>query len=156
MARAESELPLYNIAPFSHATEALVLPQRMGATLFTLFSGIALALVTVGVYGVASYVATLRQREIGLRVALGATASAIRWMVLGQGAVPIAFGIAAGLLGALYASRAAGAFLLDVSPWDPATFAAVTLLLLLVAAAANYLPARRAARLDPMRALRED
>ena len=152
----EPELPLYTIAPFSDATDALVLPQRMGATLFTLFSAIALALVTVGVYGVASYVATLRQREIGVRVALGATASAIRWMVLGQGAIPIGCGIVAGLLGASYASRATGAFLVDVSPWDPATFGAMTLLLLLVAAAANYLPARRAARLDPIRALRED
>jgi predicted permease len=152
----EPELPLYSVAPFADATAALVLPQRMGATLFTLFSAVALALVTVGIYGVASYVATLRQREIGVRVALGATGSAIRRMVLGQGAVPIGCGVAAGLLGALYASRATAAFLLDVSPWDPVTFAAMTLLLLSVAAAASYLPARRAARVDPIKALRED
>ena len=152
----DPELPLYTVEPFSTATASLVLPQRMGATLFTLFSTIALALVTVGIYGVASYVAALRQREIGVRVALGATAGAIRRMVLGQGATAVAGGIAAGLLGALYASRAAAGFLLDVSPWDPATLTAVTILLLAVAAAANYLPARRAARVDPIQALREE
>ena len=152
----DPELPLYSVVPFSDATASLVLPQRMGATLFTLFSVIALALATVGIYGVASYVTTLRQREIGVRVALGATASAIRWMVFGQGAMPIAVGIAAGLIGALYASRATRAFLLDVSPWDPVTFGGVTLLIVLVAAAASYLPARRAGRVDPMLALREE
>ena len=152
----DPELPLYSVAPFSDVTAELVLPQRMGATLFTLFTAIALALVTVGIYGVASYVATLRQREIGVRVALGATASAIRWMVLWQGAIPIGAGIVAGLAGALYASRVTGAFLVDVSPWDPVTFGCVTLLIVLVAAAANYLPARRAGRIDPIQALREE
>jgi predicted permease len=152
----DPELPLYTVEPFSTATASLVLPQRMGATLFTLFSAVALALVTVGIYGVASYVATLRHREIGVRVALGATAGAIRRMMLGQGALAVLGGIAAGLLGALYASRTAAAFLMDVSPWDPVTLTAVTLLLVGVAAGANYLPARRAARLDPIQALREE
>ena len=152
----DPELPLYDVVSFAERIEGLSMPQRMGATLFALFSALALALATVGIYGVATYVAALRTREIGVRMALGATRTAVRRLVLLQGTWPIAIGIAAGLALALYASRAASTFLVDVSPLDPLTFGAVTALLAAVALAATYLPARRASRIEPVAALRDE
>jgi ABC-type antimicrobial peptide transport system permease subunit len=126
----------------------------MGAALLGFFSLLALCLATVGIYGVASYVATLRTREIGIRMALGADRQAIGRLVLLQGTGPIALGIAAGVALALWAARFATAFVYDISPWDPMTFVAVTVLLAMLALVASYLPARRAARVDPVTALR--
>ena len=152
----DPELPLFSVLSFEDRIAGLTMPQRMGVTLFTIFSALALALATVGIYGVATYVAALRTREIGIRMALGATGSAVSRLVLLQGAWPIAGGLLIGLALALYASRMASAFLLGVSPMDPLTFAAVTGLLASVAGAASYLPARRAARTEPIVALREE
>jgi putative ABC transport system permease protein len=152
----DPELPLYDIVPFEQRIAGLAMPQRMGVTLFTLFSAIAVALSVVGIYGVATYVATLRTREFGVRLALGAPRPAIRRLVLVQGARPVVGGIIAGLLLALYAARSARAFLVDVSPMDPLTFAAVPVILAAVALAASYIPARRASRIEPIRALREE
>ena len=152
----DGELPLYDLVPFEQHVAPLLTPQRMGVTLFTLFSTLALVLAAVGIYGVASYVASMRRREIGVRVALGATRAAVRRMVLVEGFTPILIGIAAGLALALYASRLVSTFLLGVSRFDPAAFAAATGVLALIALAASYLPARRAARIDPITALREE
>jgi ABC-type antimicrobial peptide transport system permease subunit len=152
----DAELPLYDLAPLDERVASLVMPQRMGVTLFTFFSTLAVALAAVGIYGVASYVSALRRREIGVRLALGATSGRIRRLVLFDGAVPIALGMAAGLALALYASRVAKAFLMGVSTSDPVTFLAVTFFLAVIAAVASYLPARRAARMDPVQALRDE
>jgi ABC-type antimicrobial peptide transport system permease subunit len=100
-------------------------------------------------------VAAARTREIGLRVALGASAGQIRRLVLAQGLRPIAGGVAVGLVAAYFASRLVRAFLIGVTPGDPVTLVAVTTLLCVVALLATYLPARRAARIDPVRVLRE-
>ena len=99
--------PLRHASPSKGGLRRLVMPQRMGALLLSLFSALALALATVGIYGVATYVASLRTREIGVRMALGATAQAVRRMILAQGARPVAAGILVGLGLALYASRLA-------------------------------------------------
>jgi ABC-type antimicrobial peptide transport system permease subunit len=152
----DPELPLYDIEPFEDRVRALVMPQRMGVALFALFSTLALALATVGIYGVSTYVAALRTREIGVRIALGASRSAVKRLILLDGAKPVALGIAAGLAIALLASRLVGAFLLGVSPFDPLTFTGVTLLLTAVALAASYVPARRASRIEPVAALRNE
>ena len=152
----DPELPLYDIEPFEDRVSALVMPQRMGVALFALFSALALALAAVGIYGVSTYVAALRTREIGVRIALGASRSAVTRLILLDGAKPVAFGIAVGLAIALLASRLVRAFLLDVSPFDPLTFASVTVLLTAVALAASYLPARRASRIEPVAALRNE
>ena len=152
----DPEVPVYDVQPFADRVAALLITQRMGLTLFTLFSIVALCLAAVGVYGVASYVAALRTREIGVRVALGATASSVRRLILVQNARPLGVGIVVGLALAWYASRAIVAFLIDVSPTDPATFLAVSVVLILVAAVASYLPARRASRVDPVTALRAE
>jgi putative ABC transport system permease protein len=152
----DPELPILSVGRFDEAIAQLTMPQRMGVTLFTLFSALALALATVGIYGVATYVAALRTREIGVRIALGATRTTVRRLVLRQGARPVIAGILVGLALALWAGRAARAFLVEVSPLDPVTFVTVTVLLGAVALAASYLPARRASRIEPVVALRDE
>ena len=152
----DPDVPLYNMSAFEFHVRELVMPQRMGVTLFGFFSLIALSLATVGIYGVASYVAALRTREIGIRMALGARRQDIGRLVLVQGAVPVAAGIAAGLVLALWASRLASSFMFDVKPWDPLTFTVATAALGALALLASYIPARRAARLDPVSALRQE
>jgi predicted permease len=150
----DAQLPLYFVRPFEEIVGNLVMPQRMGATLFGIFSVLALTLAAVGIYGVASYVAALRTREMGIRVALGAARADIRTLVLRQGLTPVWVGIAGGLLLAYWAGRAATTFLYGVSATDPLTFGAVVLLLAVIALGATYAPARRAAAVDPVRALR--
>jgi ABC-type antimicrobial peptide transport system permease subunit len=152
----DPEVPVYDVEPFADRVAALLITQRMGLTLFTLFSVVALCLAAVGVYGVASYIAALRTREIGVRVALGATASSVRRLILVQNTRPLVVGISIGLGLAWYASRAIAAFLIDVSPTDPSTFLTVSAVLILVAGVATYLPARRASRVDPVTALRAE
>jgi len=153
---ADAEAPIASLNTFEWQVRKLVMPQRMGVTLFALFSALALTLASVGIYGVASYVAALRTRELGIRIALGADRASIRALVLRQGAVPIASGIAAGLITAALASRAAVAFLRGVPPRDPITYAVVAVLLAGIAFLATWIPARRASRLDPVQALRQD
>jgi predicted permease len=149
-------LPLFDVQPFARHVRELVMPQRMGVTLFALFSTLALALALIGIYGVASYVAALRTREIGIRIALGAGARDIGRLVLTQGLAPLAIGLVAGALLAVWAARFASAFLYDVDPSDPLTLAATTGVLAAAGLAAVSVPARRAARLDPVTALRRD
>jgi predicted permease len=152
----EAEVPLYDLGLFDERLRTLVMPQRMGLALFGLFSVLALTLATVGIYGVASYVASQRTREIGVRIALGATGASVRRLILREGATPIALGIGAGLALALYASRFAEAFLYDVQRFDVLTFVSVPLLLAGIALLATYVPARRAARIAPVDALRNE
>ncbi len=152
----DPQLPLYDVRPFAERVRGLLMPQRLGVTLFLFASSLALTLAVVGIYGVARYIATTRTREIGVRIALGATRRGITMMVLAEGARPVAVGIIAGLAVALASARFLRAFLLGVGPLDPVTFAAVTLLMATIAAAATYLPARRAARVEPVSALRTE
>ena len=152
----DSEVPVYDVQPFAVHVQDLVMPQRMGVTLFSFFSLLALSLATVGIYGVASYVAALRKREIGIRIALGADAGEIRRLVLVQGAAPVGAGIVVGLVLALWAARLASGFIIEVTPSDPLTFGVVTAVMTALALIASYLPARRAAHIDPVEALRND
>jgi len=152
----DPQLPLYDVQPFGERVRGLLMPQRLGVTLFLFASSLALALAVVGIYGVARYIATTRTREIGLRIALGASRRGITMMVLSQGARPVGIGIVGGLAVALASARFLKAFLLGVTPIDPATFGAVTLLMAAIAGAATYLPARSAARVEPVTALRTE
>jgi len=148
--------PVYDVSTFAWRVRRLVMPQRMGATLFGAFAALALILATVGIYGVASYVARLRRREIGIRIALGADRASIRALLLRGAAVPVGLGILAGLAIAIVCSQFAAAFLRGVPPRDPVTYVIVAALLMAVAFCATWMPARRAARLDPVGALRQD
>jgi ABC-type antimicrobial peptide transport system permease subunit len=150
----DPQIPVYDVVPFAHHVRELVMPQRLGTMLLGFFSVLALSLASIGIYGVASYVAQLRTKELGIRIALGADARQIRGIVLRHGVAPAAIGVTVGLGLAMWAARFARAFLYDVSPADPLTFTIVSVTLLLVALLATWLPARRAARLDPIAALR--
>jgi ABC-type lipoprotein release transport system permease subunit len=130
--------------------------RRFTLVLLALFAAVALLLATVGIYGVVAYAVAQRTRETGLRLALGSSASDILRLVLGEGLRRSAFGIGAGLVAALAAAHASRSLLFGVGEADPAAYAAVVVLLLAVTLAACLLPAWRAARLDPVKALRHD
>jgi ABC-type antimicrobial peptide transport system permease subunit len=129
---------------------------RFNMALLSSYAALALILAIIGIYGVVSYSVTQRTREIGVRMALGAESRAVLRMVLGEGAVLAGAGIALGLLGSFAATRVLKSYLFGVPPHDGLTFAAVSMLLLGVCLAASYFPARRAARVDPMAALRHE
>jgi ABC-type antimicrobial peptide transport system permease subunit len=124
--------------------------------LFASFAGCALLLAAIGTYGVVSYTTAQRTYEIGVRVAVGATRGDIFGLVIGQSLRLVLAGLAAGVVAALVLGRAVSSFLYGVSAADPVTFAAVGGLLVLTALVAGYVPGRRAARTDPVRALRAD
>ncbi len=130
--------------------------RRFQLFLLTVFGAVALGLAALGIYGVISYSVERRSREIGLRMALGAQASQVLRMVVGGGLRLALLGVALGLLGALALTRVLQAALYRVSAADPLTFAAVSLLLLVVATLAAWVPARRATLMDPMAPLRAE
>jgi ABC-type antimicrobial peptide transport system permease subunit len=131
-----------------------VAPRRFSTVLLGIFASLALLLAAVGIYGVMSYVVSLRTGEIGIRMALGAQPRDIRRLIIGRGAKLALTGIAIGLAGALALTRLLSSLLFEVRAGDPATLGAVVSLLFAVALLACYFPARRAMRADPMIALR--
>jgi putative ABC transport system permease protein len=120
------------------------------------FAGLALVLAALGIYGVISYSVSQRTRELGIRIALGATHDRVVRLVLSQGVALTTGGVAIGLLGAYWLTGLIAALLFDVTTSDPATFVGVAAILLGVAWLASYLPARRAARVDPVIAMRAE
>jgi predicted permease len=130
--------------------------QRLSAGLLAVFGGLALLLATIGIYGVVSYLVVHRLREFGIRMALGATAGNIQMMLLGEGVRLVAIGVTVGMAVALIGSRAVESMLFLVAPRDGVTFILVPSILTLVAILACWIPSRRATRVDPMVALREE
>jgi putative ABC transport system permease protein len=128
--------------------------SRMATALTTLFGAIALLLAAIGLYGVISYSVSRRTREIGIRIALGAQAGDVLRLIIKQGMLMVLVGVTIGLTAAFSLSRLISGLLFGISANDPMTFAAVAMLLMVVAFLACYLPARRATRVDPMTALR--
>jgi putative ABC transport system permease protein len=133
-----------------------VAAPRFRTLLFGIFAALAVGLAMAGVYGVMAYVVGQRANEIGLRMALGASQSSVIWMVLRQGLTLAGVGLAIGLAGAAGATRLLTQMLFEVKPGDPLTYGAVIALLAIVAMAASYIPARRATKVDPLTALRQD
>jgi putative ABC transport system permease protein len=133
-----------------------VAPARWSMTLLTVFAAVALALAAIGIFGVLSFLVAQRTRELGIRIALGAAPERVRRMVVGRGVSLALLGAGLGLVGALMLGRLMQSMLFGISPSDPMTYAAVTVVLLAIAGVASYLPARRATRVDPMVALRSD
>jgi predicted permease len=154
--RLDRNLPLYAVKSMNEHLGIAVMPQRLAAGFLGLFGAVAAGLAGLGLYGVVAYVVGRRGRELGLRLALGARPRDLRWMVLSQGLRLTAAGCALGLAGALAGGRLMGGLLLGVSPNDLTVFAAVPAFLTAVALLACDLPARRAGRTDPLKALRED
>jgi putative ABC transport system permease protein len=129
---------------------------RLGATMFTAFGGLALAVAAIGLYGLIAYGVAQRAHEIGVRIALGARPVGVAGMVVRQGVSLVLIGTSIGFVGALAASPWVGPLLFNESPRDPAVFGTVAATVVLVAVAATAIPARRAAVLDPLTALRAD
>jgi ABC-type antimicrobial peptide transport system permease subunit len=151
----DPELPLEASTMAEHLGLA-VLPQRIGSAVLASFGAITAMLAALGLYGVMSYVVSQRMREIGIRVALGARGRDVRMLVLRRALAVTITGLAIGLVGAAVAGRLLETFLVNVSPSDPATLVAVTGLFTAVALLASWLPARRAAAVDPVLALRSE
>ena len=147
-------LPLEGVQPMTQIVAESVAQPRFRTTLLALFSVTALLLAAIGIYGVLSYSVGRRTREVGVRLALGATRGDVIRLVFRQGLGLTALGLAAGLAGALLLTRYLSSLLFEVSRWDVATYAAVAFLLLAAAALACWIPARRAMRVDPVVALR--
>ncbi len=150
----DATLPLSGAATFKAQMNECISQERFTTAFLTFFAFIALLLIVVGIYGVVSYAVVQRTREIGIRMALGAPGTSILAMVLKQGLLLSVVGSAVGVIGALGLTRFLASYLYEVSATDPATFGLIPLLITGVSMLACWLPARRAARVDPMVALR--
>jgi ABC-type antimicrobial peptide transport system permease subunit len=154
LAEMDARIPIAEVRPLREVWSASMARERFVLTLLGLFGVLALSLATVGVYAVTAQLARRRTQEIGIRMALGANASEVVRMMLGQGFGMIALGLAVGVAAALVSTRALSSLLFEVEPTDPATLVAVVALLGFVGLAASYLPARRATAADPVRSMR--
>ncbi len=150
----DSEAPASNIRTMEQFLTASVAARRFNLLLLTTFAGTALLLAVAGLYAVISYTVTQRTREIGVRIALGARGRDVLWLIVGQGMKLVLSGVVIGLIAAFGLTRMMTGLLFGVSASDPATFALIAVLLTVVAILACYLPARRAAKVDPLVALR--
>ncbi|MFL6568845.1 MAG: FtsX-like permease family protein, partial [Chthoniobacterales bacterium] len=149
----DKDQPVYNVRTMDDVVMNSLGTRRVSMQLFTVFACAALLLAAVGIYGVMAYSVTQRTQEIGIRMALGAQKSDVLRLVVRQGMTLTLVGVIAGLAGAFALTRLLANLLFAVGACDPATFIAISLLLIAVAFIACYLPARRAAKLDPMIAL---
>jgi putative ABC transport system permease protein len=149
----DKDQPIYNVRTMDDVVMNSIGTRRVSMQLFTVFACAALLLAALGIYGVMAYSVTQRTQEIGIRMALGAQKGDVLAMVVRQGMMLALIGIGVGLVGAFGLTRVIASLLFGVNATDPLTFAAISLLLAAVALLACYLPARRAAKLDPMKAL---
>jgi predicted permease len=148
-------LPVFGVSSMDDVLDASLAPRRFSADLVSGFAGLALLLASLGIYGLLAYMVGQRSREIGLRIALGARREDILKLILGKGFILAGIGIMAGVFLAASGASAMASLLYGVRPHDPEVFVIVPLLLLMVAVTASYIPARRAAMVDPIAALRE-
>jgi putative ABC transport system permease protein len=156
VASVDKDQPLVSVSSMEANLAEFIAPQRFDTTLMTIFAALGLALAAVGIFGVMSHRVAQRTHEIGVRMALGAEGGHVRRMVLGEALRTAALGLALGWTGAWGLTRYLASLLFGVKPGDPLTMALASALALATAALASYLPARRASRLDPMAALREE
>jgi predicted permease len=152
----DASAAIYQFRPLEEIVARSIARQRMAMILLSILSALALALAAIGVYGVIAYLAAQRTREIGVRMALGATRGDVLQLVLGQGMRIALAGIGAGIVAAIWLTRLLAKMIYGVGATDPVTFGGVALLLTAVALLACYVPARRAMRVDPVSALRCD
>jgi putative ABC transport system permease protein len=154
MQEIDRDLPVYNIKTVDAVISESVAPRRLNMLLLGIFAGLALVLAAVGIYGVISYSVSQRTREIGIRMALGASHSSVVRLVVGEGMILASIGVVIGVVASFFLTRLMSTLLFGVSTTDPITFVAIALLLTGVSTVASLVPARRATRVDPMVALR--
>ena len=152
--QADPQLAITSMQAMTDIMATSIAPTRASMLLLVLFAGVAMVMAAVGVFGVMSYAVTLRAREMGIRIALGAKPAEVRRMIVLSGLWQAAGGVVLGLAGAMWLTRLMDSMLYGVKPADPLTLASVSALLMAVALMACYLPARRATRVDPVRVLR--
>ena len=153
---ADPQLAVTAVQAMTDIVDTSLAPARASMLLLALFAGVAVVMAAVGVFGVMSYTVNLRAREVGIRMALGARPSEVRRMVVADGMRQALVGVALGLVGAFWVTRAMTSLLFQVEPGDPMTLAAAAVLLLATAAMACYVPARRATSVDPLIVLRTE
>jgi predicted permease len=156
VAQIDATVPVSDVRTMEEVAASTQARPRFTMVLLTIFAGVALLLGVVGIYGLMSYSVAQRQREVGIRMALGASPGDARRMVLGEGMRLAAIGIGIGLVAALSTTRLLSGFLYGVTSTDPLTFALATLTLAVVALASSYIPALRATKVDPTTALRAE
>jgi len=152
--QAAPDTGVFNVMPLTRLSANTIWQSRVWGLLFAIFSGIALVLATAGIYGVMAYFVTQRTREIGVRIALGAQWRDVMKLIFTNGMLLVTVGLTIGLAGALALTRLMATLLFEVSPTDPVTFFAVALCVIFATLLACYIPARRAAKVDPLVALR--
>ncbi len=156
LAAMDASIPLTSIRVFDEYISRSLARPRFNALLLSIFAGVALLLTAIGIYGVMAYSVAQRTNEIGIRMALGAAQSSIFRLVVGQAMSLVGISVVIGVAGAFAATRLLNSLLFGVGAWDPVTFAGIVLLVSVVAFLAAWLPARRAARVDPIIALRTE
>ena len=154
MQETAANLPYAAVTPLADLVAPSIRPWRLGTTMFGVYAGLALVLAAVGLYGVLSYTVAQRSHEIGVRMAMGARRGNVLGLMVGQGVRIAALGAGIGAVVALVGGRVLSSLLYGVSPRDPLVLLGAAVIPLVVAAAASYLPARRAAKVDPVVALR--
>lgn len=156
VASIDKDQPVFGVATMEEVVNASISTSRVTLTLLGLFSGLALVLAAIGIYGVVSYSVAQRAKEIGIRLALGAERGSVLRLVFAQGARIAGAGIVVGSAASLWLTRLMTKLLFGVSAVDPPTFAAVAFVLAAITMLACYVPARRALRVDPLIALRHE
>ena len=152
----DPELPLSNVRSMREWVSASAAQPRLNAVLIGTFAFVALLVAGIGIYGVLAYAVSRRAKELGVRMALGADRRGVLRLIVREGMALGAWGIAAGVLAAVLASRALASLVFGVSVWDPLTYGAVALLLAVLTLVSCVIPAIRASRVDPVVALRLD
>jgi predicted permease len=156
IAAMDASIPLTSVRVFDEYVSRSLARPRFNALLLSIFAGVALVLTAIGIYGVMAYSVAQRTSEIGIRIALGAAQSSIFKLVVGQAMMLVGISIVIGIVGAFMATRLLSSLLFGVSTWDPLTFGAIVVLIAVVAFLAAWLPARRAANVNPIVALRAE
>ncbi len=152
----DPNMPMYGVMTQTDQIETSLRTERLFARLAALLGGVAVLLSAIGLYGLLAYGVARRTPEIGLRMALGAERTLVRWMILRESLILAAVGLLLGIPAALVGARVLQSMLFGLAPTDPATIAVAALSMLVLAVLAGYIPAQRASRVDPMVALRAD